>query len=137
MRFTWNGITGNGGLQGPGRCNIEMDTLDFSAADGALHLHAHPATFSANIGAAEVAFQSLAQSGDIRAVVLDMSDILRLDSRGLRSLVELKRSLDERGGQLTLANVPVPLRRLLEYARLDVFFRLADTEPRPALPRRN
>lgn len=89
---------------------------------GSLVLHVHPSTFTTNIGAVEDAFVSLGYSDDFREVVLDMSDTFRLDSRGLRTLVDLQKRLQDRGGSLVLLNVPAALRRLLEYARLDRYF---------------
>lgn len=89
---------------------------------GSLVLHVHPSTFTTNIGAVEDAFASLGYSDDFREIVLDMADTFRLDSRGLRTLVDLQKRLQDRGGSLVLLNVPASVRRLLEYARLDRYF---------------
>lgn len=99
-----------------------MGVCSASNESGSLVLHVHPSTFTTNIAAVEDAFASLGYSDDVREVVLDMADTFRLDSRGLRSLVDLQKRLQDRGGSLVLLNVPSSVRRLLEYARLDRYF---------------
>jgi len=104
-----------------------MDGCDAIGSDGSLYLHVHPSTFSSNIIATEEAFANLGTSDEVREVVLNLRDTYRLDSRGLRALVDLQRSLQDRGGRLVLADVPLALRRLLEYTRLDDFFLYTET----------
>ena len=106
--------------------------LENSEESGSLRLDVHPTTFTSNISAAEEAFAHLAQSKDIREVVLNMRDTYRLDSRGLRALVYLQKSLHERGGRLILEDVPLTLHRLLEFTRLDEYFNYSQSaENRP------
>ena len=99
-----------------------MDGCEEQFSDSSLYLHVHPSTFSSNIVATEETFASLADSEDVCEIVLNLRDTYRLDSRGLRALVDLQRRLRERGGRLVLADVPLALQRLLEYTRLDDFF---------------
>lgn len=99
-----------------------MDGCGPQISDGSLYLHVHPSTFSSNIVATEETFETLALSDEIHEIVLNLRDTYRLDSRGLRALVDLQRRLRERGGRLVLADVPLALQRLLEYTRLDDFF---------------
>ena len=90
--------------------------------DEIIILRAHPTTFYDNIAAVEDTFTCLGETPQVKEVVLDLSHTFRLDSRGLRILVDLHRRLQEREGSLVLTGVSPALRRLLEYARLDRFF---------------
>jgi len=122
-----NGKNARVRFDGPFFGETKMEHCGSPAGDGGLHLRAHPTTFTTNVDAVEAAFEQLAASPEVNRVVLDMTKVFRLDSRGLRALVDLQGRLVDRGGQLVLVNVSLAVQRLLEYARLDDFFEIQKT----------
>jgi stage II sporulation protein AA (anti-sigma F factor antagonist) len=66
----------------------------------------------------------LASHPDLENVVIDMSGVSFLDSRGMAVLVFLHNAAVERGGELTLREVPPRIAKALAVAGLDQIFRL-------------
>ncbi|MCD6328517.1 anti-sigma factor antagonist [bacterium] len=66
--------------------------------------------------------EDLLSDASVRAVALDMSGVLMLDSSGLGLLVRMEKTLHQRGAELCLAGVSSPVAELLELTRLDGFF---------------
>ncbi|MGE5505321.1 MAG: STAS domain-containing protein [Actinomycetota bacterium] len=62
-----------------------------------------------------------------RAVVVDMAAVAYIDSSGIASLVEAYQMARKNGTRFILAAVSEPARRVLQLARLDRVFALADT----------
>jgi len=60
-------------------------------------------------------------------VVLDVSGVRFLDAAGLRVLESLEERLRASGGQLVLAAVPRPVRRIVEIIGIDRRFRQSPT----------
>jgi anti-anti-sigma factor len=67
------------------------------------------------------------------SVVLDLSQVMRLDSTALGSLVGLRRWLHSRGSCLRISATSPEVRRVVTATRLDRFFAIAD-EPRDTSP---
>lgn len=61
---------------------------------------------------------------DLVTVVVDMSGVTFLDSRGMAVLVDLHASALERGGKLTLLGVPRRVFKALNVAGLDQVFQI-------------
>src|SRR3954454_16362813 len=59
---------------------------------------------------------------DLAELVVDMSEVTFLDSRGMAVLVHLYRQLLERGGALVLEAVPPRVAKALNVAGLDQLF---------------
>lgn len=59
---------------------------------------------------------------DVTRVVIDFSNTRFIDSSGLEILTDLSKEMSGLGGDLTLVNIDVKLRSLLELAALDFFF---------------
>jgi anti-sigma B factor antagonist len=55
-------------------------------------------------------------------LVVDLSGVTYIDSSGLAVLIQATQSVEEYGGQLTLAGVSDDVRSIFEMARLDQFF---------------
>jgi anti-sigma B factor antagonist len=64
---------------------------------------------------------------DGREVVVDMAQVAYIDSSGIASLVEAYQMARKGGGRFILAAVSEPARRVLQLARLDRVFAMADT----------
>lgn len=62
-----------------------------------------------------------------RTVVVDMNDVAYIDSSGVASLVEAYQMARRNGTRFVLAAVSAPALRVLQLARLDRVFALADT----------
>jgi anti-sigma B factor antagonist len=58
--------------------------------------------------------------------VLDMHDVVFMDSSGLQELLRLNNRARERGHEVALVRVSVPVRRLLELTGLESHFTIAD-----------
>jgi len=58
-------------------------------------------------------------------VILDLAGVGYMDSSGVGTMVEFKRHLERRDGQLVLAGLQPRVRSLLEITRLDQFFTIA------------
>jgi stage II sporulation protein AA (anti-sigma F factor antagonist) len=54
--------------------------------------------------------------------VVDLADVSFMDSSGLRVLVVARNALDERGGEMVIADVSDQLRRLFEISGLTSAF---------------
>lgn len=59
--------------------------------------------------------------------VFDLSEVTYIDSSGVGTLVELKRSIDRRKGQLVLVGLQPRVRSVMEMTRLDQFFDIRAT----------
>jgi anti-sigma B factor antagonist len=57
--------------------------------------------------------------GDVRSLVLDLTHLSFMDSGGISEVLILREQCLERGGTLTLRNVPANVRRILEVTGLD------------------
>ena len=55
-------------------------------------------------------------------LVVDLSGVTYIDSSGLAVLIKATQSVEEYGGQLTLAGMNEDVRSIFEMARLDQFF---------------
>jgi anti-anti-sigma factor len=66
----------------------------------------------------------LAAHPDLREVIVDVSGVSFLDSRGMAVLVYLHTAAVDRGGELTLRGVPPRVAKALSVAGLDQIFRL-------------
>ena len=62
-----------------------------------------------------------------RNVVIDMSDVAYIDSSGIASLVEAYQMARRHGGRFTFARISPPAMRVLQLARLDKVFAIADS----------
>jgi anti-anti-sigma factor len=72
---------------------------------------------------------ALSQPG-LRVLVLDMTQVNRIDAGGLGVLLELREYLQSRAIDLKLMNVPALIRQVLEITRLDSIFEIiADDQP--------
>lgn len=71
--------------------------------------------------------QLMALMFDRRAVVVDLSGVDYIDSSGIASLVEAYQMSRKNGTRFVLAAVSAPAMRVLQLARLDRVFALADT----------
>jgi anti-sigma B factor antagonist len=64
---------------------------------------------------------------DRRTVVVDLSAVTYVDSSGIAGLVEAYQMARKNGTTFTLAAISDPVRRVLQLARLDRVFAIADT----------
>jgi len=62
-----------------------------------------------------------------RRVVLDLGAVGYVDSSGVATLVEALRRLRDQGGEMVLARVGRRVRGVIEIARLDTLFPMAET----------
>ena len=69
---------------------------------------------------------------DSDGLVVDMSDVYRIDSAGLAGLVEVLQAARVSGRSIRLAQVRDGVDRMIRFARLDAVFAAAETE-RPLL----
>jgi anti-sigma B factor antagonist len=60
-------------------------------------------------------------------LILDLAGVGYMDSSGVGTMVELKRRIERRGGELVLAGLQPRVRSLLEITRLDQFFTIASS----------
>lgn len=60
-------------------------------------------------------------------IVLDLSDLEYMDSRGLGALISSLRKVVKRGGDIRIANVVPSVRMLMELTRADRVFQIFDT----------
>lgn len=85
-------------------------------------------TLGASGDGVEARLQELINSG-VRALLLDLSRVEVLDSRGLKALVRAYISMQKRDGRLKLAKLPPRIRQVLEITRLlQVFEAFEDEE---------
>ncbi len=75
----------------------------------------------------ESRLQEIINSG-VRAMLLDLSRVEVLDSRGLKALVRAYISMQKRGGQLKLMKPPPRIRQVLEITRLLQVFEVFEDE---------
>jgi anti-sigma B factor antagonist len=69
-----------------------------------------------------------AEAGEApRRVVLDLSEVRYVDSSGVATFVEALRQIRSRGGDMVLACTSERVRGVIEIARLDTLFPMADT----------
>ena len=61
------------------------------------------------------------------AVLLDLKEVMRIDSLGLALLLEAMQRIAARGGCLFLIRIDDQVRRVLETAKLDQVFHIAPT----------
>ena len=61
---------------------------------------------------------------DIKELAIDMKNVKNIDSTGLKVLIAAKNSLDQIGGELSLANVPENIESLLQVIGLESFFNI-------------
>ncbi len=64
---------------------------------------------------------------DSRDVVVDLSGVAYIDSSGVASLVEAYQMARKNGTRFVLAAISAPAMRVLQLARLDKVFAMADT----------
>jgi anti-anti-sigma factor len=88
-----------------------------------LLLKVHCSSFSSNISATEKAFFEMIESSEVLDVVLDLTNVVHINSRGLRLLVDFQVALQRRGRSLSIIGVSLLTERLFEYTRLDHFFK--------------
>jgi anti-sigma B factor antagonist len=69
----------------------------------------------------------MALMAERRPVVVDLSGVGYIDSSGVASLVEAYQSARKNGSRFVLAAVGAPALRVLQLARLDKVFTLAET----------
>ncbi|MBR9971289.1 STAS domain-containing protein [Magnetospirillum sulfuroxidans] len=62
-----------------------------------------------------------------RPVIVDLAAVVYIDSSGIASLVEAYQQARKNGTRFVLAAVSAPAMRVLQLARLDKVFALADT----------
>jgi len=62
-----------------------------------------------------------------RAVIVDLGQVEYIDSSGIASLVEAYQMTRRNGGRFVLANISLAAMRVLQLARLDKVFTLADS----------
>jgi len=67
-----------------------------------------------------------AVNGEERVVVLDLHAVTFMDSSGLRFLVEMRNTVQERGARLLLGNLSAPVKRVVEVAGLGGWFEYVD-----------
>lgn len=67
------------------------------------------------------------QSG-VRAVVLDLTRVSRIDARGLGAMLELRQLAEAKGITFKLMNVTKLVRQLLEITRLDSVFEIVSEQ---------
>ena len=60
---------------------------------------------------------------EVRAVILDLARVTRVDAHGLGVMLELRERTHARGARFELMNVNKPIRSVLEITRLDSVFR--------------
>jgi anti-anti-sigma factor len=72
---------------------------------------------------------------ECKDVIADMSELMFLDSAGLGMFITVLRSLEERGGSVSIAGCHPSVRRALTITRLDRVFQIFDSvsEARAAL----
>jgi anti-sigma B factor antagonist len=63
-----------------------------------------------------------------RIVVMDFAGLAFMDSSGLRFVVELRQTVEKRGGRFLLGRLSGPVRRLLDIAGLSQWFEYLDGE---------
>ncbi|MCW1968474.1 MAG: STAS domain-containing protein [Anaerolineae bacterium] len=63
--------------------------------------------------------------------LIDLSGVTFLDSAALSTLVQAMKNCRERGGELTLANMPQPVRIIFELTRLDKAFNIVNAPDAP------
>jgi len=63
---------------------------------------------------------------DISHVVFDLSAVEYVFSAGLRAFIQIKRTMDEKNGSITLKNVSPSIRSIFEYTGLESML-----EPQP------
>lgn len=65
--------------------------------------------------------------GPPKRIVLDLAGVTYMDSSGVGTIVELKRKVERRKGELLLAALQPRVRSVFEITKLDSFFTIADT----------
>jgi anti-sigma B factor antagonist len=78
---------------------------------------------------------TLAEHGDARLLVLDLTALTFIDSTGVRALIEANRSCAGSGSRLVVLAGDGPVRRLLDLCELDGWLALATAHPSPAAQR--
>jgi anti-sigma B factor antagonist len=71
------------------------------------------------------AFLSRAKKSEIKEISVDFSRVTAMDTSGVAMLVEIWRSLAQRGGVLRLSGLSGNARRLMQMARLDEVFEIS------------
>jgi anti-sigma B factor antagonist len=84
-------------------------------------------TLGASGDAVEARLQELIQGG-ARRLVLDLSGVEALDSRGIKVLVRAYISVQKVGGELKLMRVPPRIHQVLQITRLLQVFEVYDDE---------
>jgi len=59
-----------------------------------------------------------------RRLILDLSGVSYMDSSGVGTMVEIKRLIEQVGGQVVLAGLQPRVRSVFEITQLDRFFRI-------------
>jgi anti-anti-sigma factor len=67
-------------------------------------------------------------------VVVDLSEVIFMDARGLTALLRAEAHARDRGARLHLTALPPPLTRLLHITRLDQHFDLRPTHTGDQFP---
>lgn len=80
---------------------------------------------STDAGAGEVVYVPVEFTED--AVLLDLKEVTRIDSRGLALLLEAMQRVTARGRRLILTGIDERIRGVLETAKLDRVFQIAPT----------
>jgi anti-sigma B factor antagonist len=83
--------------------------------------------------AAKVA-EATGPDGSEGRVVLDLAELAFIDSSGLRTLMEVHTSLEQRGARLVLRRPSRPTMRLLQITSLDEVFELEGPFPPDSSP---
>ena len=60
-------------------------------------------------------------------LIIDLAGVSYMDSSGVGTMVEIKRLVERKGGQVVLANLQPRVRAVFEITQLDKFFTVADS----------
>ena len=77
------------------------------------------------IGETAILRNSIQSLSNIRAIVLDLNRVTRIDARGLGLLLELRERVQAQGIEFKLVNVPRLIRQVIELACLNSVFELS------------
>ncbi len=79
------------------------------------------------VGRAREHFKEILETGG-RGVVLNMTEVPKIDSSGIGALVDFQSKLKKNGGRLALFNVNKHIRDIMDLTNIITFFELFDDE---------
>lgn len=86
----------------------------------------------------EAGLEAAIESSDATVVVVDLSDLTFIDSRGMSSLLDVRRRLEARGRRMQVININPRVARFFEIAGLSELFDdeigAAQSHPDPGAP---